>query len=428
MWKGPNDMVKKTRITLSNGLPLVIVEIPGSRSLVSTFWTKAGSRLDPEGKAGMAHFLEHLLIKKTKSYPSDKKLALVLENVGAFKNGSTNKDWMNLNITSTSEDIDLTSKILEEMVFNPYIEKHGFNAERKVILQEQARKRSLPDDLAWEIWFKIFFNPGPMSNPVLGDEKSLNSIELNDAARFWEQHFRSASNLLLISGGVGAEKAIKLSEKYFGKHRLASEFSVPTFTYEDSDRVRVEKRILPRTNMLMSFRIPGGAIYKDFYALLVLRGILATGWSSRIYQRLRVKESLIYGTGSTLRRFFDTGAFILTLASSKKKFPKMISILCEEIVKIRERGISEDELTLAKGFIRGTTLSGVETSWDYNEWYSYDELYWPESADSVEGRLEKIKKVTRKEVEAAAKKYLTKGNWHMAVVGETREKDIKVDL
>src|SRR5260221_4061597 len=105
-------MVKKTRVKLSNGLNLLVIEIPDSKSLVTSFWTKAGARVDPEGKTGMAHFMEHLLIKKTKSYPSDIELAKVLEKVGAFKNGTTNKDWMNLNITSAKGDLELTVSTL----------------------------------------------------------------------------------------------------------------------------------------------------------------------------------------------------------------------------------------------------------------------------------------------------------------------------
>jgi len=420
-------MVKKTRVTLSNGLPLVIVEIPDSKSLVTSFWTKAGSRFDPNGKAGMAHFLEHLLIKKTKSYPTDIELAQVLENVGAFKNGTTNKDWMNLNITSSSKDLELTMRILSDMVLNPLIDQKGFETERRVIFQEQARQQSIPDNLVWEVWFKTFFSPSLMMNPVLGDERSLQNIKLEESVKFWAEKAKMRSNILLISGGINANDVTNLAEKYFAGTKL-NEIETPRFSYKAKERMIIEKRDLPRTNMLLSFKTPGGPIYKDFYPLQVLRGILAAGWSSRIQQRLRVKESLIYGFGARIIRYFDIGAFTLIGASDKHNFPKMFQILCEELVKLREKGVSQNELNLAKGFLGGSTLSGIETSWDYANWYALDELYWPDKVESPEQRIKRINRVKLEEVESVAKKYLKEDSWNLAVLGNVQKSEVKVEL
>lgn len=421
-------MVKKTRTILSNGLPLIVIEIPGSKSLVTSFWTKAGGRVDPKAKAGMAHFIEHLLIKKTKRFSSDEKLANVLERVGAFKNGTTSKDWLNLNISSSSKDLSLICMVLSEMIFNPLIDKKGFEAERKVILQEQARRFSLPDELVWDAWFNVFFSPTPLTRSVIGTKESMNNILLKDSTDFWKKYFNSKSSILMVSGGIEAKTAIKVTQRYFGKSRLNEAQKFPRYKFSGAKRIYVEKKDLPRTNMLISFRTPGGHIGKDDYPLLVLKSILSSGWSSRIAQRLRVKESLIYGWHSSLKGFFDTGALIFTLASARGDFSKMVNVFCEEIIKIRESGIKESELLLAKGFIEGSLLSGMETSWDYTDWYAYDELYWPEYVESIEDRIKGIKQVLKEDVERIARKYLTANNWHLGVVGDIRQENIKVEL
>lgn len=421
-------MIRRTRISLSNGLPVVVIEIPGSKSLITSFWTKAGSRFDPVDKAGLAHFVEHLLVKKTKKYPTDIKLAKVLEEVGAFKNGTTSKNWMNLSISSSSKDFKLVLKILAEMVFNPYMDEKGFEAERKVILQEKARKESLPDDLVWEILNKVYYQGSPLTSSVLGTEETLSNITLGFVKKYWKEISRRKDNMLFISGGARTAEIRKFAEIYFGKTKLGDTAQVPTFKYSVRKRIAIEKRDLARTNMIMSFTIPGGVVYKDIYSLLVLRGVLSLGWSSRLYQRLRVKESLVYGIGSRIVRHHDIGAFMFILASDKDNFPKMIKVLCEELVRIREKGITDEEMKLAKGFIAGTTLSSMETSRDYLEWYVGDELYWPGKMDSVEERVANIQKVTRKEVEKVAREYLTRDNWLMGVVGNVGEKDIKVRL
>lgn len=421
-------MVKKTRTILSNGLSIVVVEIPDSKSLVTSFWSKAGSRYDPEDKAGMSHFLEHLLIKKTKKHSTEEKLAKVLEIVGAFKNGMTHKDSMNLNISSAAKDYELTLRILSEMVFEPLIDKNGFDAERKVIFQEQARSYSMPEDLVWDVWYRNFFAPSPLRHPVLGTKESLLDININEASKFWNDLFIANSSTLLIVGGIKFEQILKIAEKHFGSRKLSQSTNPPAYQYKSEARISFEKKMLPRANMLMSFRTFGGPVNKDTYALLALRGVLASGWASRISQRLRIKESLIYGFGSKLIRYSDTGALTLHLASSKEKFGKMISVLCEEIVRLRDKGISNKDLDLAKGFIEGSLLSGIETSWDYVNWYAVDELHWPGKNKSPEETITQIKKVTKSQVEEIGKKYLTADNWHLAVVGDVKEKEIKVEL
>lgn len=421
-------MVKKTRTILSNGLPLVVIEIPDSKSLVTSFWTKAGSRLDPEGKAGLAHFIEHLLIKKCEKYPADVKLARVLEKVGAFKNGTTSKDWLNLNISSAAKDMELTTRILSEMIYRPLMEIDGFDAERKVIFEEQAKTDTSPQELMWKLFTKVFFAPSPLKQPVVGTKESLETIKLGDATSFWNTLVLSKDAILMLAGGIRAGDAKTAAEKYFGTQTLKKAISIPNYQYRGKERISLEKRLLPQVNSVLGFRTFGGFPTQETYPLFVLRVILAGNWSSRIVQRLRVKESLIYGWGAQVMRLLDTGMFTLQLATSKKNFQKVISILGEELVKLKEEGISQKELSLAKGYIEGSESSGIETSWDYTDWYAYDELFWPEKVESVEERIANIQKVTKEEVELVAKKYLTKENWYMGVTGDIKEKEIKLEL
>ena len=419
---------KRTRTTLSNGLPLVVVEIPHSTSLAASFWTRAGDRANPVGKAGMAHFLEHLLALKTKNYPTDASLSEVLGRVGAIKNGSTSKDWMNLNIASPAKEISLVLSVLAQMAFSPRIDKKGFDSERKVIFQEQARKKSRTEELASAVWSKLFFNPSPLTVSGLGDERSLGSIEIVDVLEFWNKFFHADNNLLFLSGGISPKDVFEQANRTFGRHEVKKAEPVPVYTYQDVKRVLIERKLLPQAFMVLSFRIDPADFAKDVHALILLKSILAGGNFSRIFQRLRVKESLIYNMGSSIQRFIDTAAYRINLSTSNDKFNKMISVLCEEIVGLREKGISKSELEFHKGFLQGRILAEFETSLSYVDWYASYELLWPDEVESPEERIARINKVTLGDIERIAKKYLRKDNWHLAVVGDVREKDIKVEL
>ncbi len=106
----------------------------------------------------------------------------------------------------------------------------------------------------------------------------------------------------------------------------------------------------------------------------------------------------------------------------------MLAVLCEELVRFRDKGVKKAELAIAKGYLEGTMLSSIETSWAYLNWYAKDELLWPDKVESVEERISRLKKVTSGDVQRVAKKYITGQNWYLAVVGDVSEKDIKVEL
>jgi len=130
---------------------------------------------------------------------------------------------------------------------------------------------------------------------------------------------------------------------------------------------------------------------------------------------------------------FLTISFLITSRSMSTLFLSIrgLRIISESTSKVRGTSEYEElnsEVKLAKGFINGSTLANMETSYDYAGWYSTAELLWPDKVESVEERLSNINKVTASDVHKVARKYLTKDNWHMAAVGNVDQGNIIVNL
>lgn len=421
--------VERTRINLSNGLPLVVIEVPGSYSVSSTFWVKAGTRVNPEGKEGLAHFVEHLLVEKTEKYPSSLEMAQVLENVGARKSASTGRDHMEFSIHSSKEDFRLAIAVLGEMIQRPLIDSQAVGAERGVIEKEILRKEANPEALVWDKMFEIFFRGSPLGISNLGTRESLKRLTIEDAMNFWENNFLVNNSLICVAGAVESEKIAEEAEKTFSSLKANTEWNTPSFKYSPSQRIIVERKKLEQITITAAFRTePGSA---DIYELALVRAILCSGWSSRLVQRIRVKESLIYGWGCHRLRLSDTGLISFQFSTSLENFEKLLVVLTEEIVRFRDKGVTEEELKLAKGFVVGSLLSGMETPHSWVNWYAYEELFWPEDVKSLEEYVAKIKSITAEDIQKAAKKYFTKDNLYLAVVGnipKRREKDISLNL
>lgn len=419
-------MVKKTRVTLSNGLPLVVVEIPHCPAAAVSFWVKAGTRMNPAGKEGLAHFFEHLLLKKTKKYPADMKFAEVLERMGAWKNAWTTSEYMNFLIDSRASDIDKTLSVLGEVINRPFFDQEGLDKERKVIEKEQIRKESNPEDLVLDVMRPILLTDSSLAASTLGTKESIRKIALADVEKFWQENYLLNNSLVCVSGGIKAEEVIRESEKLFTSFRRRNRRWVsPIFSYQKEEAVIVKKKELPQVIMELAFRTEPGKT--DQHELEILRTVLCRGWSSRLVQRLRVKEGLIYYWESCPLRLLDTGAITFVLSTSKAKFPGLVKATFEEIGRIRDEGISSDELERAKGYIAGTLLTGLQTAEAWLNWYAPDELLWPDKVESPEEFIRKIQSINQEDVLKIARKYLTNNNWYLAVVGDVDKEAINVD-
>lgn len=422
--------VKRTRVNLSNGLPVVVIEVPGSYSVSSTFWVKAGTRVNPEGKEGLAHLVEHLLLEKTKKYPSNLELAQVLENVGAWKNAWTNRDHMEFLIHSSKDDFPLAIGVLGEIIQRPLIDSQAMDTERGIIEKEILRKEANPEVLVWDKMFEIFFRGSPLGVSTLGTKESLKGITLQDTQDFWKKNFLVNNSLLCIAGPVETKRVAEEVEKVFSSlRRVGKDWILPSFEYNTSRRIIIEKRDLEQVTAKIAFRTGPGST--DIYELGLIRAVLCSGWSSRLVQRLRIKESLIYNWGCSRLRLWDTGSISFMFSTSLENLKKLLSIFTEEIVRFRDGGVTEDELKLAKGFVVGSLLSGMETPHHWVNWYAYEELFWPEDVESLEEYIAEIKTIKAEDIQKVAKKYFTKTNWYLALVGDVSSQegnDIELEL
>lgn len=224
--------VKRTRIALSNRLPLVVIEIPGSNSSTMSFFSKAGTRMNPDGKDGLAHLFEHLLLGKTKKYPTPTELSEAVEGMGATKNGFTSREIVGYTISSAAKDAKSGIEILNEIVNRPLFDEESLSKEKLVIEKEQVKANSDPEKTVRELMYKIFFAGTPLESSNLGTATSLKRITLQDVENFWKENYVVENSLLCVAGGVSFKEVEQAAENTFGKDtRSNPSWGAPRFTY-----------------------------------------------------------------------------------------------------------------------------------------------------------------------------------------------------
>src|SRR6516225_1027910 len=124
------------RTTLKNGLRLITTPMHGMRSARIAFFFAVGSRYEQDCIAGVSHFIEHMLFKGSRNYPSAKLISEAIEGVGGNFNGCTGKEITSYTARVPSEHLPVVLNALADMIRYPLFDPAEMEKERSVITEE----------------------------------------------------------------------------------------------------------------------------------------------------------------------------------------------------------------------------------------------------------------------------------------------------
>ena len=204
--------VSRRETVLSNGVRLVVFERPGQPVYLQAAFL-AGSRFDPVGREGLAHFLEHMLVAGTKNFPSKDKLAAFIEQFGGEFSAFTGSEVLSIN-TAIGDPTDFKQavRVLSEAIKYPLMAPKTVETARGSILRELGDKKSNPERMLWEVWRRLFFQGTKVGRSTLGTDVTINSISRDDIIRFQSDMLVSGRLALVVAGGVTLNQAQDLAE------------------------------------------------------------------------------------------------------------------------------------------------------------------------------------------------------------------------
>ena len=154
----------------------------------------------------------------------------------------------------------------------------------------------------------------------------------------------------------------------------------------------------------------------DRYVLTLLHIILGGNMSSRLFRELRERRGLVYEIGTHAKKFYDTGAFMISAGLDTKKVVKSLDLMTKELKKIKTKPVGRDEFERAKEFYRGQLLLGLEDTVDH--------MLWMGEYMSADGRiltpgeiLGKIDKITPDDIRRVAKRVFNDAGLNLALIG-----------
>lgn len=404
---------------LDNGMQIFVQEDHRSPVVVSQVWYRAGALDEVNGKTGVAHVLEHMMFKGTKTVKAGEFSRLIAE-AGGKENAFTGMDFTAYFQQLEKSKLPLAMRLEADRMANLVITEEEFAKEIKVVMEERRwRTDDKPRAKVNEQFQAMVYRAHPYSRPVIGHMNDLENMTAADAQE-WYQHWYAPNNaILVVVGDVDAQEVYALAKQHFGPIKASD---LPAHKPQVEPKQLGERRAVVKAPgklpyLAMGFPAPGLANFNqktdtewETYALDVLSGVLSGNGSARLNQKLVRDQSIALSVGASygsLSRGQQTTFELSGTPAEGKTVADLEAAILAQIELIKEKGVTQKELDRVKA---------AEIASDV---YKRDSMFYQAmligqfetmgySWRLLNGYAEKLNSVTSEQVQAVAKKYLIK--------------------
>jgi len=348
------------KITLDNGLRIIIEQIPYVRSVSTGIWVGTGSRYENIEENGVSHFIEHMLFKGTKNRTAA-EIADVVDSIGGQINAFTGKECTCYYTKTLDTHIDLAVDILSDMLFNSLMNEKDIDMERKVIQEEIGMYEDSPEELVHDIFSETVWNGDPLGFPILGTRDSLKKIDRSAILNYMNRTYTTDNTVISVAGSFDEDYLLKLINDKFGSWNSSNHYKTEVDKVPFKNEVCVKPKETEQVHMCLGFdAIEHGN--NDMYTLLAINNIFGGGMSSRLFQKIREKKGLVYSIYSYPSSYIKTGLFTIYAGMNKEHLEEVIELINKETKLLCTKGIAKDELEKSKEQLKGSYILGLEST------------------------------------------------------------------
>lgn len=412
---------------MPHGLRVVTTEVPTAQSASVSVFVGAGSRGEREETKGLAHFLEHMLFKGTRRRPTAVAVAEAIEGAGGVLNAYTSKEltcyWNHVPYDEIERGID----VLADMLYNALLDPREIERERSVVQQEIRRTKDQPAAWASELLSRAMYGDHPMGWSTAGAEDTVQRIQQRDFKEWMASWYSAPNTVVSVAGRTRHEAVMSLVERYFADGRRQTAPAVLALDGDlPSSRVAVEQRPNAQTNLVMGLPALSRSD-PDRYALMVLNSLLGRGMSSRLFKEVRERRGLAYSVGSSVSRYSDTGMLVISAGVSPEKAAETISVILEELDKLVQERVPDEELARARDYTVGNFRLSLESPMSLAQ-RAGEALLTMGEIEPIEDVVAKLRAVSAEDLSRVARRILRREKAALALVGPNVEEAPVLEL
>ncbi|MCW6035078.1 insulinase family protein [Spirulina subsalsa FACHB-351] len=402
---------------LESGLTVIHQHIPATPVTVVDVWVRAGAAAEPDDWYGMAHFLEHMIFKGSKTVGPG-VFDWVIENSGGMTNAATSHDYAHFFITTAAEYLPETLPYFAEILLHAQIPDDEFIREREVVLEEIRSCQDDPDWLGFQSLCETIYGDYTYGRSILGTEEQVRMRSPNQMRCFHRTHYQPENMTVVLVGGIEQEKALSLVSENFGNFEIRSECpptrqkSKPILQKIQRTELRLPR--LGHARLMMGWLGPGVAQLSEACCLDMLSVILASGRSSRLVRELREEKQLVLDIASEFSLQRDASLITITAWLEEGDLEQVEAIIRDRLQEIISEPITEAELQRTKRLLCNDYAFSTETPSQMAGLYGYYNTI--SAAELSVSYPQRIQQIQGFDLQRVAAKYLSPEKYAVTVM------------
>lgn len=407
------------KTTLPNGIRIVTEKHAHARALSVGVWIVAGTRDEHERIAGVSHFVEHMVFKRTRSRTAY-QIAREMEAVGGEINAFTSREYTCFYTHSLKEHLGLSLDVLSDLACRAVFSPGEFEREKQVVLQELHMAEDNLEDFVFDLYFNNLYGNAPMGWSILGTEKSIREMRRPEVVDYYHGRYSGDRIIVSVVGAVDHDQVVELVAKKLKPRRKEGADNV-----RRKARMRAFREVVERpseqVHILMGFPASSFRDRLRFEGYIVST-LLGGGMTSKLYQSVRERKGLVYSIYSQLTSFTDSGLLMVYAGAEPKNTRRVVETTLKELERLRQKGVSAHDLRLFKTQVVGQVLLGSDDVENRMNSLGVNEMVFGRYRP-VEKVMEEVEAVTRDSIQEYIEKYLEPERMGLLLLGAAKQKD-----
>jgi Predicted Zn-dependent peptidases len=345
---------------LDSGERIITERVSSVRSVAIGYWIGAGSRDEKDERAGVSHFLEHLLFKGSSSH-SAQDIAEIFDGLGGELNAATSREHTVLYSRVTDAHLETAVDVMTDMVFSPTFAE--LDSEREVVLEEIAMYEDTPQELVHDLFSEAVFGTHPLGRPVIGTRDVIATVSRRALAAYHRSMYVGGNVVVAAAGNVEHNEVVQLIERAQrgeGVPPKGGRVRRPLVTAPPPG-LRFQRKDTEQYHVCVG--APGIARSdRRRFAASLLDSILGGAASSRLFQEIREKRGMAYAVYSFGSQYTDTGLVGFYVGTREENLAECLNIAAHEIGEIATGNLRPRELERAKENLKGRIVLSMEST------------------------------------------------------------------
>jgi zinc protease len=417
------DKKEKTglvKTVLDNGIRLIVKENRSIPIVTIQASFLAGVRFEKEAQSGINHFMAVMLTKGTKNH-SSLEIAKKVGKMAGSLNGFSGYNSFGLTFTFLSQHLEEAFSLFTEVIREPTFDRDEMEKRRRVILASIQQQEDDLGRMVFKLFRKTLYEIHPYRMDSLGSVDSIQGLTQGDLKEYYRQTMAPENMVFSVVGDVDTNQVVLSVKRGLGDLPRGNFVPPPVPQEPPPGRIRRAEIRKEKEQAHFVLGFLGTTLqHGDRYALEVLDAALS-GQGGRLFSELRDKESLAYALDFTSNPNLDPGFIGVYMATHPDKMEKAIEGVWRELKRVKEEGVTQEEVNRAKRYLIGNFEIGLQTNGAQANQMSLDELYGL-GFDHYQEYPQEIQKIRREDVQQVAQKYFNLESYVLTLVRPPKEK------